>query len=138
MKSRDSLSVCQNFFPEYTDPEEKNAFAAAVQVLAGLGARIEEVSLPSLENVWTQLALPILNGEAHTWHEPYLQKQAADYGPSVHKFLEHGKDVSAMEYVRAQRARAQFRRELLRACAEIDVLLTPGGSFLPHSTMHGQ
>jgi aspartyl-tRNA(Asn)/glutamyl-tRNA(Gln) amidotransferase subunit A len=126
-----TLGVPKYFFPEYTDPEAKNAFAAAVQVLEGLGARIEEVSLPAVDNVWTQLALPILNGEAHTWHAPYLQKQAADYGPSVRKFLERGKGVSAMEYVRAQRARAQFRRDLFAACAAIDVLLTPGGLVPP-------
>jgi len=121
-----TLGVPTHFFPAYTDPEVKNAFSAALHVLRGLGARIEEVTLPSLENAWTQFALPILNGEANTWHEPYLQKQADDYGPSVRKFLERGKGVSAIEYVKAQRARMQFRRDMLAACANVDVLLTPG------------
>ena len=108
-----TLGVPTSFFPEYTDPEVKDAFEAAIKVLAGLGAHIEEVTLPPLENVWTQLALPILNGEANAWHEPYLQKQAEDYGRNVRKFLERGKDVSAMDYVRARRAQAQFRLDML-------------------------
>jgi len=127
-----TLGVPKRFFPEYTDPEVKSAFDAAVKVLAGLGARIEEVTLPSsLENVWPQFLLPILDGEAYAWHEPYLQKQAEDYGPSVRQFLEHGKGALAAAYVRAQRVRAQFRRDLLGACANIDALLTPGGLVPP-------
>jgi aspartyl-tRNA(Asn)/glutamyl-tRNA(Gln) amidotransferase subunit A len=125
------LGVPTSFFPYYTDPEAKTAFAAAVKVFAGLGARIEEVTLPSLENVWTQIAMPILNGEANAWHEPYLQKQAEDYGPTVRKFLERGKDALAVEYVRARRAKARFRRDMLAACAGLDVLLTPGALIPP-------
>jgi aspartyl-tRNA(Asn)/glutamyl-tRNA(Gln) amidotransferase subunit A len=125
------LGVPTSFFPEYTDPEAQTAFEAAIKVFAGLGARIEEVTLPSLENVWTQIAMPILNGEANAWHEPYLQKQAEDYGPNVRKFLERGKDALAVEYVRARRAKAQFRRDMLAACADLDVLLTPGALIPP-------
>ncbi len=125
------LGVPRSFFPNYTDPEVKQAFAAAIKILAGLGARIEEVTLPPLENVWTQIALPILNAEANTWHEPYLQNQAEDYGPTVRKFLERGKNTSAIEYVKAQRAKARFRREVLAACAGVDALLTPGELIPP-------
>jgi aspartyl-tRNA(Asn)/glutamyl-tRNA(Gln) amidotransferase subunit A len=126
-----TLGVPTSFFPECTDPEVKTAFADAVKVLTGLGARIEEVALPSLENTWTQLALPILNGEANVWHESYLQKQAEDYGPTVRKFLESGKGGLATDYVKAQRAKAQFRRNMLDACAHVDVLLTPGELIPP-------
>lgn len=125
------LGVPRSFFPNYTDPEVKQAFAAAIKILAGLGARIEEVTLPPLENVWTQIALPILNAEANTWHEPYLQNQAEDYGPTVRKFLERGKNTSAIEYVKAQRAKARFRREVLAACKGVDALLTPGELIPP-------
>lgn len=125
------LGVPRSFFPNYTDPEVKQAFDAAVKMLAGLGARIEEVTLPPLENVWTQIALPILNAEANTWHEPYLQNQAEDYGPTVRKFLERGKNTSAIEYVKAQRAKARFRREALAACGGVDALLTPGELIPP-------
>jgi aspartyl-tRNA(Asn)/glutamyl-tRNA(Gln) amidotransferase subunit A len=125
------LGVPDRFFPEYTNPEVKSAFDAAVKTLAGLGARIEEVTLPPLETVWTQVALPILNGEANTWHEPYLQNHAEDYGLTVRKFLERGKDTSVIAYVTAQRAKARFRRDVLAACTGVDVLLTPGELIPP-------
>ncbi len=120
------LGVPKQFFPEYTDPEVKAAFDAAVKVLQGLGARIEEVELPSLDNAWATIAQVILNGEANAWHEPYLTTQAEDYGPGVRKFLERGKTTLATEYVRAQRARTQLCREMDKAFAPIDALLTPG------------
>lgn len=126
-----TLGVPRSFFPDYTDPEVKQAFDAAVQMLTGLGARIEEVTLPSLDNVWTQIALPILNGEANTWHEAYLQNQAEDYGPTVRKFLERGKATSAIAYIKAQHAKARFRREVLAACEGVNALLTPGELIPP-------
>lgn len=126
-----TLGIPTRFFPEYTDPEVKTAFDTAVQTLAGLGARIEEVTLPALDDAWTRIALPILNGEANAWHAPYLAQQAEDYGPTVRKFLERGKGTLATDYVNAQRAKAQFRRDMLTACAKVDVLLTPGELIPP-------
>ncbi len=126
------LGVPARFFPEYTDPEVKKAFDAAVKVLAGLGAQVEEVTLPALDDVWP-IAQVLMNGEANVWHEPYLQTQAEDYAPQVRKFLERGKPTLATDYVKAQRARAQFRQEMLAACANIDALLTPGELIPPPS-----
>ena len=124
------LGVPSRFFPEYTDPEVKNAFDAAVKVLAGLGAQIEEITLPALDEAWP-IAQVIMNGEANVWHEPYLQTQAEDYAPQVRKFLERGKPTLATDYVKAQRAKARLRHDMLAACAHIDVLLTPGELIPP-------
>jgi aspartyl-tRNA(Asn)/glutamyl-tRNA(Gln) amidotransferase subunit A len=120
------LGVPKRFFAEYTDPEVQVAFNAAVNTLNGLGAYIEEVDLPALDNVWSTIAQVILNGEANAWHEPYLQTQAEDYGPKVRRFLERGRATLARDYVRAQRARTQLCRDMDRVFAHIDALLTPG------------
>ena len=121
-----TLGVPRSFFPDLTDPEVKDAFASAVRVLEDLGVRIEEVLLPPMDGIWTGFARPILSSEAYVWHEPYLQKQAEDYGPYVRKFFERGRDILAKDYVQCQRAKAQFRRDVLAACASVDALLTPG------------
>ena len=120
------LGVPKQFFAEYTDPEVTRAFTAAVAVLRSLGARIEEVELPALDDAWSTIAQVILNGEANAWHEPYLATQAADYGSGVRKFLERGKSTGAVDYVRAQRAKLQLYRDMDAAFANIDALLTPG------------
>jgi aspartyl-tRNA(Asn)/glutamyl-tRNA(Gln) amidotransferase subunit A len=124
------LGVPSRFFPEYTDPEVKNAFDAAVKMFAGLGAQLEEVTLPGLDEAWP-IAQVLMNGEANVWHEPYLQKQAEDYAPQVRKFLERGKSTLATDYVKAQRAQARLRRDMLVACNRVDALLTPGELIPP-------
>lgn len=124
------LGVPAHFFPDSTDPEVKDAFAAAVRLLEGVGARIEEVRLPPLDDAWS-IAQVIINGEANVWHAPYLQARAEDYAPRVRKFLERGRATLAVDYVKAQRARAQLRRDLLAACARLDALLTPGELIPP-------
>ncbi len=119
------LGVPARFFPEYTDPEAKSAFEAAVQVLEDLGAHIEEINLPDLEQTWP-IANAIINGEANVWHAPYLQTQAEDYGPQVRKFLERGKSMLATDYVKARQAQTRLSQEMQARFAHIDALLTPG------------
>ena len=121
-----TLGVPESFFPEYTDPEVKKAFDAAVTLLSGLGARVEEVALPALDNVWVEIGMKISMPEAYVWHEPYLQKQAGDYGQYVRQYLDSGKAVTAKDYIKAQQARAQLRQDMLAAIAGVDVLLMPG------------
>ena len=119
------LGVPTHFFPDATDPEVKQAFTAAVDVLAGLGARLEAVNLPNLESSW-DIVQTLINGEANVWHEPTLTTQPDDYGPQVWTFLQRGVSTLATDYVKAQRAQAQFRRDMLRTCESLDALLTPG------------
>jgi aspartyl-tRNA(Asn)/glutamyl-tRNA(Gln) amidotransferase subunit A len=66
------LGVPSDFFSAMTDPEVQDAFNAAVQVLSGLGAQIQVVSLPDLQSAWS-IAETLMNVEANVWHEPYLQ-----------------------------------------------------------------
>ena len=119
------LGVPSDFFSDMTDPEVQAAFTAAVHVLSGLGAQIQEVSLPDLRSAWST-AEALMNVEANVWHEPYLQTQADDYGPRVRRFLERGQATSATDYVKAQQARTRLRQDMLAQCSDIDALLTPG------------
>ena len=119
------LGVPTNFFSDLTHPEVKAAFTSAIDVLEGLGANIEEVTLPDFTEAWSTAQI-IIDGEANVWHEPYLTNQAEDYGPQVRKFLERGKSTLATEYIKAQHAKARFRRDMLAVCNAFDALLTPG------------
>ena len=125
------IGVPKTFFPEYTNPEVQTAFVAAVQSLERLGASVEEVQLPDLENVWSRLAQPIINVEANVWHEQHLQGRAEDYGFGVRKFLEEGKATLATDYVKAIQGRARLRRRIQAVFSHCDVLLTPGQPIPP-------
>jgi len=123
------IGIPTNLFPELTHPEVKAAFASAAGVLEGLGANIQEITLPDFTEAWAT-AQVIINSEANVWHEPYLATQAENYGPKVRKFLEQGKATLATEYIKAQQTKACFRRDMLDTCEDFDALLTPG-VFIP-------
>ncbi len=72
-----------------------------------------------------------MNCEANVWHEPYLRNQGDDYAPQVRKFLERGRSTLATDYIKAQQTKMQLRQDMLAACADIDVLLTPGALTPP-------
>ncbi len=119
------LGIPAQFFSDAIDPEVQQAFETAVDVLAGLGASVETVSLPDLENAWDTVQT-LINGEANVWHEPYLSSQGDDYAPQVRKFLERGLPTLATDYVKAQQAKTRLHQEMLAACSHVDALLTPG------------
>ncbi len=124
------LGIPTHFFPDITDSEVRQAFEAAVDVLARLGASIRDVPTPALEDAWNMVQT-IINGEANVWHEPYLQSQSDDYAPQVRKFLERGQSTLATDYIKAQQAKARLRQDMLIACADVDALLTPGALTPP-------
>ena len=119
------LGIPTHFFPDATDPEVRQAFETAVDVLTSLGVSIREVSTPALESAW-DIVQTIINGEANVWHEPYLRNQGDDYAPQVRKFLERGQPTLATDYIKAQQTKARLRQDMLAACADVDALLTPG------------
>ena len=124
------LGIPTHFFPDATDPEVRQAFAAAIDVLADLGASILDISTPDLASAWDTVQT-IINGEANVWHEPYLRSRGDDYAPQVRKFLERGQPTLATDYLKAQQAKTQLRQDMLAACADVDALLTPGALTLP-------
>ncbi len=119
------LGIPSHFFPDTIDPEVGQAVETAVEVLSGLGASVETVSLPDLEHAWNTVQT-LINGEANVWHESYLKNQGEDYSPQVRTFLERGQPTLATDYIKAQQAKTQLRQEMLTACGNIDALLTPG------------
>src|SRR5437867_9089779 len=65
--------------------------------------------------------------EAASYHEPFLATKADRYGlTSVRRDVEAGSLVTAVQYLRAQKVRAAFTRELAATFGAIDVFLTPG------------
>lgn len=124
--SRLRIGWPRNYFFECVDEEVQAAIQAAAKCLEKLGARMEEVSLPHLEEASepsTQIAL----AEALEYHESqgYFPARAADYGADVRKRLELGNAVRAVDYLRAQQARERLRADFRTAFERVDVVLAP-------------
>lgn len=89
--------------------EVAQSFDGAMRTLGGLGAIIDEVSIPSID-VAPAAAMNIMYAEALEYHERWLTERPRDYGGGVRRMLEAALALPAAAYIRAQRARAHNDR----------------------------
>ena len=106
------------------DPEVKEATFDAARVLEGLGASVDEVSIPVLEH---SLAISgtISATEAAEIHLEHLRHRADDIGPDVRARLEAAAMTPATDYIKAQRARTVFNQEIAKTLNRFEILLAP-------------
>ena len=63
------------------------------------------------------------------YHEEWFRTRPGDYGTDVRRLLESGMAITAVAYVRAQRARAHILADALAAMEKFDVLAAPGSAI---------
>ena len=98
---------------------------AAAAAFARAGATISEVKLPASFAAIHEAGQRVLEAEAGAYHEPTLAKYRAQYGASIAELADIGLRQSAAIYVRANRARAAFRDDVMPLLSEYDALLSP-------------
>lgn len=106
------------------DPEVRQAFAAAVEVLGSTGARVRKVSLPGVSELWRR-AVEILGPEAAHAHRRWLPGRESDYAAPTFANLMAGREVPAVAYLAALEARQAFSRQVDSVLGEADVLAAP-------------
>jgi len=124
------LGVPRQYFSEHVDPEIQKLVSAAIRQLESLGATRVEVDIPDLE-ICSAMEAHITLAEATSYHEPYLKKQADDYGPGVRTDLEAGRYLLATDYVKSQRARTLLQRNFNEAFKQAEVIVSPTVPALP-------
>lgn len=112
------------FFDDFVDSEIKSSVRTAIDLLASNGAEIIELSMP-----WVGKGRPINFGvilpEAVSIHEKMLAEHADLYTPAVRSRIQSGLNVSAIDYIRAKRARQWFNHQIAESMKQVDVLVTP-------------
>jgi len=69
--------------------------------------------------------LGVIISEVVAVHEKTLSEHPELYTPAVRSRIQSGFNVSAVDYIRAQRARQWFNHHMAESMNEIDVLITP-------------
>jgi aspartyl-tRNA(Asn)/glutamyl-tRNA(Gln) amidotransferase subunit A len=122
-----TIGVPRHFFfatsPDI-NPEVVSTVEQALQALQGLGANIQEVTIPSLEYVRAANSVIMLS-EAYAFHEKNLKSRPEEYGEMVRARFRIGGLLSASDYVQAQRVRKVAIREFAQVLQGVDVLVTP-------------
>ena len=107
-----------------TDAEVRDAVTAAVDVLATLGAEVDEVSLPLVSRAGAAF-MAICDSEGAALHLPWLRSRPGDYDDGTRRRLLAASLLPAVLLQKAQQARALVRQQLLAALANHDVLVAP-------------
>ena len=118
------IGVPRQHFFDQIDPEIRQAFEQASLVLAQLGAKVEEVSIPILERSLS-ISGVIMLAEAAAVHIGHLRTRAEDIGADVRLRLEVAALTPATDYVVAQQARRLFNREMAGVMEDFDLLIAP-------------
>ena len=117
------VGVIREYFFDGLAPEVESAVTEAIDVLERLGAELEEVSFPRIEETVAASTL-ILSAEGSAYHERYLRTRPQDYGADVRERFELGRMLLATDYVNAQRLRAVVSRQYAELMERVDVLVT--------------
>jgi aspartyl-tRNA(Asn)/glutamyl-tRNA(Gln) amidotransferase subunit A len=108
------LGVPSEHFFELVEPGVLECVRAAIRVLEGLGASLEEVPVPHAQHA--QMAgTAIMSSEAATWHAEWLRTRPEEYGPDVLVRIRQGLLVRATEYLLAQQMRTLVQQDFTAA-----------------------
>jgi len=118
------VGVDRDFALQCVGSEVRAAFEAALEVLAGLGARVLEVHVPRLVE-GLAAGLVIWGAEAAAVHAEWLRTRPEDYDPLVRSRLEKGLALAGTEVASAQRQRRLLQRDLQLLFEKVDLLATP-------------
>ena len=109
---------------EQPAPDVAAAVAAAIALLAGEGARCEDVELPRADELRETQAV-IIGTEAGAYHQNRLAAHRADYGEDVAKRIEAGLARTGPAYALARRTRDELRRAYAEALEGWDAIVLP-------------
>jgi aspartyl-tRNA(Asn)/glutamyl-tRNA(Gln) amidotransferase subunit A len=122
------LGLPREFFFDLISADVLEIFHAALHSLCSLGGRIENISMPLLEeteDAGNQIAWP----EATQYHQQagWFPARAAEYGEDVRSRLEMGAKVSATAYLEALELRDKFIQQIHLAMSDagVDALVVP-------------
>ncbi len=102
--------------------EVSAACESALATLEGLGAKIEDVSLPLMAKTERLL---ISSAESAVVHAEWLETHPERFGSDVRERLERGAAMKATEYIAELRWRDELTREIREVLRGVDVLVSP-------------
>jgi aspartyl-tRNA(Asn)/glutamyl-tRNA(Gln) amidotransferase subunit A len=107
-----------------TQAEVRSAIRAAAVGLEGLGASVEDISLP-LTPLAGAVFMALCDSEAAGRHKPWLATRPEEYDAGTRRRLITAGLIPAVAVHRAARARALIREQVLAGLGTFDLLLAP-------------
>jgi aspartyl-tRNA(Asn)/glutamyl-tRNA(Gln) amidotransferase subunit A len=118
------IGVPREYFFDLLEPEVERLVGSAIDVLAGLGARLVEVSLPHVAHAQVAGNV-IMSTEAATWHASWPRERPDDYGADVLARIRGGQLIRAVDYLASQQLRTLVQGDFARVFENVDVVVSP-------------
>ena len=116
--------VKQKMYAESVHQEVKDAVLKAIDALAEIGAIVEEVSLPLIEEAGA-ISKAITDIEGASVHYDQLKARAEEYDHNTKVRLWAATLAPAQAYYKAQKLRTLLRQQVLEELQRVDVLVLP-------------
>src|SRR5579883_1830809 len=112
-------------FAEWVAPSARSAFQAALDVVKSLGFKLKEIELPDFP--YGPVADTISRGDRVSIFEDLVKSGKVDElaDPAQIAWLKESMDLTARDYLRAQRIRTLIQNALRDLFVEVDMLLAP-------------
>lgn len=118
------------FFREDTLPRSEpgvaDVISRAAEQLKAAGVEVIDVRFPMALDLLHSAHRVIMQSEAAAYHADMFRAHQDEYPPLIHQFVSMGAMVPAVHYLRAQRLRARFTRELRGL--DFDLFLLPAAA----------
>ena len=118
------IGLLREYLGDDVQPEVAAAVRRAALDLEGLGAVVDELSIPGGEQA-AGASIGILYPEAAAVHERWLKERRDAYGPDVLGRLVQGERLTGVQYLKAQRARRVLMERFATVFRQHDLIATP-------------
>jgi len=118
------IATLKEFSDLSVDPEVSKSFHNAIKILEDLGINIEEISIP-FSLYATAISDIVIGAESASFHEPYLKTVPEKYSARLRDRNELGFAISAVSYIKAQRARTILHKHFEQTFNNIDAIISP-------------
>jgi aspartyl-tRNA(Asn)/glutamyl-tRNA(Gln) amidotransferase subunit A len=118
------VGVPREYFFDIIEPEVERLVREALITLEGLGARLQEISLPHVDHAQVAGNV-IMSTEAALWHATWLRVRPHDYGADVLARIRGGLLIGAFEYLTSQQMRTLIQQDFEDAFRQVDAVVAP-------------
>ena len=107
------------------DTDVAGAFAVALDVMRGLGARIDTLTLPVSYKRLAELTGKIIAAEAYALHRAWIDRDDLPFDPDVRNRIRWAKTMPATDYIDVMAERRRVQHEMNGMLRDFDALLLP-------------
>jgi aspartyl-tRNA(Asn)/glutamyl-tRNA(Gln) amidotransferase subunit A len=118
------IGIPRGYLFDEVEPDVDSAVRGGIEVIAGLGATIEEIELPGVAAA-VDVATRIILAEALAVHRDRLEQDPGCFGEDVRRRLGTGTALTGAEYAQLRQDARVWRRAVADLLSRVDVVLGP-------------